>query len=254
MKVRVVFAGAFLLAVMIMTAPYAFGCSPEDDGVPARCVLMPRTTAAPTDTIAAVQVAAVNPVAKPIPKGDRPETAREPMYVRPEYCIEEMCPGAMFAPALTSQGAWTWIDPNSTTWYKLDDGHSLQIKLWLFANGQSGLGFDVYAPDQKDLYGKPIGRGSKDRFQPSDLFYSGRTQAGGIWYVKVINNNPHQVWYSLRFTRTIPYMANTCDSCHKPMGSLMFDQCTNGAGSTWCQDLEWLYNQNPTTFDHSIPG
>lgn len=252
MKVKVIFAGAFLLVLMLLTASYGFGCSPAEDGASGRCDRLPRATVAPT--VAAVQIAAANPVPQPTPRGDRPETAREPMYVRPEYCIEEMCPGAINAPALTSAGTWTWIDSNSTIWYKLDDGHSLQVKLWLFANGQSGLLFDVYAPDQKDLYGKPIGRGSKDKYQPGDLTYSGRTKAGGIWYIKVMNNNPFPVWYSLRFTRTIPYMTNTCDSCHGPLGSMMFDQCTNGAGSTWCQDLQWLYNQNPTTFDHSIPG
>jgi hypothetical protein len=68
-----------------------------------------------------------------------------------------------------------------------------------------------------------------------------------------MNNNATPVQYSLRFTRTIPAIGNVCDACHRPLGDLMFSGCTNGPGSTWCQDLEWLYGTNPTTYDHSIP-
>lgn len=203
-------------------------------------------------TPTATRVPTFTPV--PTPRGDTPETARVPMYVKPPYCIEMMCPGSLNAPPWDAPGQWTWIEPHSVTWYKIHGG-TLQVLVWLFANGQNGISFDVYAPDQKDLYGKPVGRGSFNPSQrPADLFYSGRTQAGGVWYIKVTNSNPFPVSYSLRFTISIPSVGNVCDSCHRPLGDLMFDRCVNGPNSTFCQDLEWLYEQNPDTYDHTIPG
>jgi hypothetical protein len=205
-------------------------------------VVTPTATARPT----------VTPV--PTPRGDTPETARFPMYVKPPYCIEMMCPGSLTAPAWDAPGEWTWIEPHSSTWYKIHGG-TLQILVWLFAHGQSGMSFDVYAPDQKDLYGKPVGRGSFNPSQrPADLFYTGRTKAGGIWYVRVNNHNPFPVSYSLRFTASLPSLGNVCDDCHVPLGDLMFDRCVSAPGSTFCDDLRWLYDQNPTYYDHSIPG
>lgn len=210
--------------------------------------MTPTLTVTPTDTL--------KPTATPVPtpRGDSPGTARTAMYVRPPNCIEMMCPGSLNAPTWDAPGNWTWIEPNSSTWYKLYGG-TLQVLVWLFANGQSGITFDVYAPDQKDLYGKPVGRGSFNPSQrPADLFYSGRTQAGGIWYVRVNNHNPFPVSYSLRYTTSIPAIKNVCDACHIPLGDLMFDRCVSGSNSTFCDDLWWLYQQNPEYYDHSIPG
>jgi hypothetical protein len=212
------------------------------------------TTVTPTLTL--TPTATLQPTATPVPtpRGDKPETARTAMYVKPPNCIEMMCPGSLNAPAWDSPGNWTWIEPHSSTWYKLYGG-TLQLLVWLFANGQSGITFDVYAPDQKDLYGNPVGRGSFNPSQrPADLFYSGRTQAGGIWYVRVNNHNPFPVSYSLRYTTSIPAIRNVCDACHIPLGDLMFDRCVSGPNSTFCDDLWWLYQQNPEEYDHSIPG
>jgi len=165
-----------------------------------------------------------------------------------------MCPGTGNAPAWNAPGSWTWIEPRSSTWYKLHGGR-LQVLVWLFANGQRGITFDVYAPDQKDLYGKPVGRGSfNPSQQPADLFYSGRTQAGGIWYVRVNNDNPFPVAYSLRYTTALPSLGNVCNDCHNVLGDLMFDRCFSGDNSSFCDDLRWLYEQNPSEYDHSIPG
>lgn len=254
MKAKAVIAGAFLFALVLMalSSSYAFGCIPDPED-PSRCA---ETVSIFRPTAVAISMLQPAPVApRPTPRGDSPATARSPLYVRPVYCIEAMCPGALNAPAFDAPSAWTWIEANTSTWYKMDDGHSLQIQLWLFANGQNGMTFDVYAPDQNDLNGRPIGRGSFNPSQrPADLFYSGRTQAGGTWHVRVTNNNSAAVPYVLKFTRTTPAIGNVCDGCHRPLGSLMFDQCTDGAGSSWCQDLGWLYGQDPTTYDHSIPG
>lgn len=191
---------------------------------------------------------------RPTPRGDSPETARDPFYVRPQNCINAMCPEQLGAPSLTSSTDWTWIDPNTSIWYKMDDGHGFQLQIWLFANGQSGLSFDVYAPDQQDLYGKPIGRGSFNKSQANigaDLFYSGRTQAHGVWHLKVNNSNSIPVAFSLKFTRTLPTMSNVCDVCHKLIGT-DWDSCTNGANSEHCQLLQDYYDTNPTCFDHDV--
>ncbi|MBI4786379.1 MAG: hypothetical protein HY782_04965 [Chloroflexi bacterium] len=258
MKLKLFIAGFILLALMGLTASYAFGCTPDEDSAPGcgkfpQIKFIPLPTAVPTKAPAPVVLA----VPRPTPTGNTPETARTPLFVKPDYCIELMCPGANNSPAWNGDGEWTWINANSSTWYQMDDGRSLQVKIWLFANEQGGMAFDVYAPDQHDLYGKPVGRGSLNTsYRPADLFYSGRTAAGGIWKVRVINNNPFPIWYSLKYTRTTPSIGNTCDQCHKALGDLMFDQCRNADGSSWCQDLNWFYQQGgppSPEWDHSIP-
>ena len=248
MKARIIVAGIALLVLVVIAAPRALSCVPDEGDSPFRCVQMPNSRS--SSVVAAVQV--VNdPPARPTPTGDSPEAARVPMFVKPQYCIEAMCPGAVNAPPLNAPGNWTWIKPASSTWYKINDGHGLQVQFWLFANGQQGLSFDVYAPDQKDLYGKPIGRGSFDKSQANagvDLFYSGRSQAYGIWYVRVTNGNAYPVSYSMRYTLTTPLLGNTCDDCHKVIG-YDWSSCN---GTTFCQDLHQLYETSPTCYSHNV--
>jgi len=160
-----------------------------------------------------------------------------------------MCPGVGNAPLLNSPGGWEWIPANSSVWYKMSDAHSLQVQIWVFANGQGGLLLDVYAPDQKDLYGKPVGRGSLNKNYPgADLFYSGRSAAYGIWYARLTNTNPFPVLYSIRYTQTTPTLGNVCDNCHKAIG-YNWDACPDPA---FCQKLHDYYDTNPQCYDHSV--
>jgi len=266
-----VLLGVILLVpvLTLATSSYAFGCDVGYDGSTIQCVPIAQIASTDTDTPTPTATATstitttltITPTATrkptptpiPTPKGDSPETARIPMYVKPQYCIEAMCPGAVNAPPLNAPGNWTWIDANSTTWYKADDGRSLQLEIWLFANGQQGLSFDVYAPEQKnDLYGKPIGRGAFDKSQANagvDLFYTGRSTAYGIWYIRVNNGNAYPVWYSLRFTRTTPTgLKNVCEGCHT--GNMDWGACQG----SMCSDLHTLYDMNPQCYDHDASG
>ncbi len=279
----ILFAAILLVPLfMLATAPYAFGCdlsyasstvqcvplaqdadaaSPTDTSTPTATVTDTSTatvtpTATVTDTLIATDTPTITPTATPrptwtpfpTPVGDNPNTARNPLWVKPEYCIEAMCPGAVNAPVLNSPGHWDWIVANSSVWYKMDDGHSLQLEIWVFANGQSGLSLDVYAPEQTDLYGKPVGRGALNKNYPgADLFYSGRSSAYGIWYARLTNNNSVPTSYSFRFTRTTP-TGDACSSCHKTIG-YDWNACSDPA---FCQQLHDYANTNPTCYNHDI--
>ncbi len=236
--------GAMSLAfVLLLTfTPYAFGCVSEGDERGARCINPTREPPTPTRK-------PPTPTVVPTPKGDTPQTARAPMWVKPDYCIEAMCPGAVNQPLLNSPGNWDWISGNSSLWYWMDDGHSLQVQIWVFANGQNGLALDVYAPEQKELYtSRPIGRGALNKNYPgSDLFYSGRSAAYGIWYARLSNYNNYAVNYSIRYTRTTPSLGNVCDNCHKAIGYEW--NCTDPA---FCQKLYDYLQTDPQCYSHNI--
>lgn len=207
------------------------------------------TTVSPTLTATSAPMPTIQPAK---PRGDTPETALTPTFVRPYDCIEMMCPGTRGAPELNQAGGWQFIEAKTTVWYKMSDWGSLQLSVWLYANGQGGMSFDMYAPDQRDLYGKPVGRGSLNPSQhPADLFWTGRTMASGIWYARVTNHNAFPVMYSIRNTVSIPAIANRCDACHTPLRDMMWDRCVSD--NNWCSDLFNFYQTNPSQFDHSIP-
>lgn len=207
-------------------------------------------TVSPTLTATSTATPTLQPAK---PRGDTPETAIVPTFVRPYDCIEMMCPGASGAPELNQAGGWGWIEAKTTTWYKASDWGALQLSIWLYVNGQGGMTFDIYPPDRKDLYGQPVGRGSFNPSQrPADLFWTGRSMASGIWYIRLTNHNAFPVMYSLRYTVSIPAMANRCDACHGPLRDLMWDRCVS-SGNNWCNDLQDLYDTNPSQFEHYIP-
>ncbi len=253
MKARIIVVGLFLLLLLAVSAPYAFGCVPDDVN-PSRCLssslfpVKPSPTAAPRAQLAVAAPAAA-PVPKPTPNGLSPETARTPMWVKPEYCIEAMCPGASSAPPLNAPGGWDTIPANSSLWYSMADGHGLQVQVWILANGQQGLSLDMYAPDQQDLYGKPVGRGSFNRnFPGTDLHYSGRTWASGVWHARLTNNTSAPISFSARYTLTTPTLGNSCDNCHKLIG-YNWSGC---ADQGFCDKLHSYYDTNPTCYDHNI--
>ena len=267
----VLFAAIMLAPLfMLATTPNAFGCDTSSASSMVQCDALfqvtptstPTPTATITDTPTLTATATITPTAtlrptltpSPTPNGKSPETAKDPIYIRPDNCIDAMCPEQRGAPSLTAAESWTSLDAASSTWYKMDDGHSFQLKVWVFANGQQGLSMEVFAPEQRDHLwdAKPIGRGSLDKSQANsgvDLFYSGRSAAYGVWYVKLNNNTSAPISYSIRFTRTIPQLGNVCDSCHALIGtdwgSCQGDMCSN---------LHALYDTNPQCYDHFGSG
>jgi hypothetical protein len=196
------------LALILLTASYAFGCIPDDE-IPDRCGKLPKATPEQRPVALAAP-------SKPQPRGDSPATAIEPT------------------------GTWQFIGPYTSVWYKMNDA-GLQLEIWLDAYGQSGLSMAIYAPDQKDLYGKPIGRGTFSRFQPHDLFWTGRSSARGTWYALVTNNTPVAISYSVNYKRVIHSAADRCSTCHG--FEIEWDRCESAPGSSWCSDLQKEYGQ-----------
>lgn len=165
--------GSIVLALVLI-----LGIVPSALGYdPEDCLLSAYCTGLPTAT----------PVPVPTPLGDSAATARE------------------------VTGEWEHIGPNTSVWYRLHDAR-LQLSVWLYTNGQSGVSLAIYAPDQ-DL-SKPVGRGSYNKFQPSDLFWTGRSRAFGTWYAVITNSNPFAVAYRLEYTRSIRSTADRCSTCH----------------------------------------
>jgi len=145
--------------------------------------------------------------------------------------------------ALGPTGGWVYINPGASQWYKLYDA-GVQLVVWVDANGQQGLSLALYAPDQKDLYGKPIGRGAYNKFQPShDLYWQGYTPASGagaIWYAVVTNGANAPMSYNLGYKRDYSSVRARCSVCHG--FEIPWDECVDN-GNTWCEDLQGQYNQ-----------
>ncbi len=179
-------------------------------------------------------------------------SAAEPDLVKSKDCIEALCPGGSSAKPLDAAGTWKWIGANQSVWYRMHDGGGLQLNVWVAANGQERIAMEIYPPEQRELT-KPIGRGSKDKFQPGyDLFWTGRSNASGIWLAKISNYNDHAVEYVIKYTRSIPSNSNRCNGCH--FGGVPWDACVSD-GNNWCNDLQGLYNSGggPVQWDHSVP-
>jgi hypothetical protein len=145
-----------------------------------------------------------------LPTGVTPEQAKEP------------------------SGEWQYLASNTSVWYKIADG-GLQLTIWVDANGMGGLALAIYAPGQQDLYGTPIGRGSFNRFEPHDLFWTGRTRAYGTWYAVVTNHNSSAVPFSLNYARSKHSVADRCSSCHGQ--DIEWERCVSAPGSSFCEDL-----------------
>ena len=140
-------------------------------------------------------------------------------------------------------GGWVYINPGASQWYKLYDA-GVQLLVWVDGNGQQGLALALYAPDQKDLYGKPIGRGSYNKFLPAhDLYWQGYTPAsgaGGTWYAVVTNGSNSPISYNLGYKRDYNSVRARCSVCHG--FDIPWDECVDN-GNTWCEDLQDEYDQ-----------
>ena len=183
------------LALLITSFTSAFGCITRNENEDrSRCLVPERVK--------------TEPVALPVLTGENPSLA------------------------MTPAGDWQYIPARSFVWYKISDG-GLQLTLWIDANGMQGLAMDIYAPDQTD-WSKPIGRGSFNKFEPHDLFWTGRTRARGDWYAMVRNTNNFAIPYSLNYSRSKHSVADRCSSCHGQ--EIEWDRCFS-AGS-FCEDLK----------------
>lgn len=166
-----------------------------------------------TTTSTAMPAHAAHPVAASLPPGKNPETAIEPT------------------------GQWLFIEAGATHWYKVADNR-LKLEIGVSANGQEGLGLAVFAPEQTDLYGKPIGRGAYSKFFPMyDLFWSGRTVAFGTWFATVTNYKPFPISYSISYERKSARPADECAKCHGYI--IHWEDCVSEDG--FCDNLQENY-------------
>lgn len=166
-----------------------------------------------TTTSTTIPAHGAHPEAPPLPPGKNPETAIEPT------------------------GQWRFIEAGATHWYKVADNR-LKLEIGVSANGQEGLGLAVFAPEQTDLYGKPIGRGAYSKFFPMyDLFWSGRTIAFGTWYATVTNYKPFPISYSISYERKSARPADECAKCHGYI--IHWEDCVSDDG--FCDNLQENY-------------
>jgi hypothetical protein len=166
-----------------------------------------------TTTSTAIPAHTAHPVAAPLPPGKNPETAIEPT------------------------GQWLFIEAGATHWYKVADNR-LKLEIGVSTNGQEGLGLAVFAPEQTDLYGKPIGRGAYSKFFPAyDLFWSGRTVAYGTWFATVTNYKPFPISYSISYERKSTRPADECAKCHGYI--IHWEDCQSADG--FCDNLQDEY-------------
>lgn len=149
-------------------------------------------------------------------------------------------PGSNPDVAQVPTGTWQFIPPGATRWYKMYV-LGLQLDVWLDANRATGLSLAIYAPDQTDLYGKPIGRGSFNKFiQEHDLYWTGASSAGGYWYAVVTNSSQATLPYLLNYKRTVNSVAGRCSECHG--FEIEWDRCVDH-GSDFCENLQQEYQQ-----------
>lgn len=206
----VLIALAFALTLILASVPYALGCAPEG-GDSSICVRFPPPPP-PSDPVVSQVMAAHTAMF-----GTNPDNAVEPL------------------------GAWVNLAPSETHWYKMNDAGML-LQVWVDANGQgrSGMAMAIFAPDQKDYYGKPVGRGSFNPSMPShDLFWTGRTNAIGIWYAEVSNTSQTPITYTLDYKRVISSVSERCSLCHG--FNIEWDRCTDN-GTPFCENLQQQYD------------
>ncbi len=142
--------------------------------------------------------------------------------------------------AMEPTGEWKYIAPNTSVWYKMDDAR-VQLNVWLDAGGVKDVTLAIYAPDQTDLYGKPVGRGSYNKLIPEhDLFWTGRTRAYGTWYALVANYSNIAVPYRIGYERSRNRVADQCAVCHGYI--IVFEDC-QPADSPHCTNLRDNYGQ-----------
>ncbi len=192
---RILLSSIVLLAGLVaIPRSIALACAPVDFESPAddiwcqvrASVTAPTISATPTPTLAAfapvptsapqVSVVAIPASSAPQKSGDSPANARE------------------VSPNLQT------IPPGGRIWYKIGSNGS-HMDVWMETNGQLGLGFAVYAPNQTNLQSpdtKPKGLGTYPNSDPNTLRWAGGsfTQIG-TWYALVTNTSSATLTYRM---------------------------------------------------------
>jgi hypothetical protein len=129
-------------------------------------------------------------------------------------------PAAAAAPTNTSPGAAAYIDnqahsvpANSALWYRFDyAGNRSQITITLVSGNISGLTFSIFTPAEIASWwnATPVGKGTPQAVScvtglpvsgsactGTDLTWSGNFNAGGTYYVELVNNTASAVGFQL---------------------------------------------------------
>lgn len=201
---------ALVLALLVIPGSQALACDPFDFDAPAHliwCDVRARTsTPPPTPTPAPVSTIVIaKPVAATITQrgGDSPATALE------------------VGPDLQT------IPAGGRLWYKIgSDGNHIDV--WIETYGQSGLGFAVYAPNQKDIQSpdtQPKGLGTVPNSEPNMLRWAGGSFAQkGAWYALVTNISSINLSYRIGAIQTAVQK-----TCTDPYWEIL----PNGHGTYW---------------------
>ena len=120
--------------------------------------------------------------------------------------------------ALPPIEGWMPIRAGETQWYALDyQGHreagegkgkgetvwiGSQIHVLLDAEPDLGAAFSIWTPEQARIWAlgeevEPVGRGTKNRFEPGDLFWSGSFTSPDTYFVMVEHRGPRPSWFKL---------------------------------------------------------
>jgi hypothetical protein len=143
-------------------------------------VYLPAEAAAEQTTTAAAETTAVAETAAAPTSGATPEDA----FTIPAYDVA--------------------IAPAGSIWHSFQyAGDESQILAWLDAQGQSGLSFSVWTPDQvKQIENgqsvEPVGRGSVNEYGPGDLSWLGAFPQAGTYFLKVDNSGSAVINYTVQ--------------------------------------------------------
>ena len=95
------------------------------------------------------------------------------------------------------------IAQGASVWHKFEyAGDKSSILVWLDAQGQSGLAFSVWTPEEVHQMEmgqsvSAVGSGSANSNAPGDLSWAGNFPQAGSYYVKVTNTSSVAMTYSL---------------------------------------------------------
>ncbi len=110
-------------------------------------------------------------------------------------------PGQALDMPIQNQG----ISPNTSQWYRFgfSGGDTKLTKITIPYGSYNNLKFEVYAPGQMAKWwdAEPIGRSGADG---DDLVWAGDLHSSGVYYVKVVNDNPNGVGFVIQ-TSNIPH-------------------------------------------------
>lgn len=152
------------------------------------------------------------------------------------------------------------IAADGSLWYRFDyAGDRSPITVTLVNGNNSGLAFNVLTPDQaKDWWeATPIGRGTPQQLncntlqpapngqcQGDDLMWMGDFNAGGPYYVQVLNHNPNNAGFDLMIEGTGVSLGKQMQSAAASAAAM-----TNTTPSTTTSGQPFAAVSNPSNYD-----